>query len=530
MSKKIWVTAFLFTVSVYFWSIGYAQPSGFSCGNITEVPVSECEALVAYYNSTNGEFWDFYPPPPGTDWLTNDQPCTWFGITCTVGHVTGIDLNDYTMNGTIPPEIGMLPLLVDLSLTSPNLHGQIPPELGDLTSLQTLTLDYNDLSGQIPTELGNLINLKELRFSSNQLNGFLPPSLGNLINLELLALTNNQLSGPIPPELGNLTNLEGLYLYDNQISGVIPFELGDLSNLMSMDISNNQLNGAIPPELGDLVNITDLRLAHNQLTGPIPPELGMLNNLIGLSLSYNQLSGPLPPALGSLSTLSSLKLNNNQFSSTLPSEWGNLTLYTLDLSVNPLLTGPLPDSFSTLDQLLDFNFSHTSICTPENPIMIAWLSNIYLMEDSGILCTPAVTITPSGGSLFSQDGNVQITFPTGAFTETAVVTYTHLIQLPTGNLGGAQRFFSLEATQNGTAISQTLIPMTFTVTYEAQNPIISGALKLYRLENDNWTDDAITYISDSDNQLISEAILLGWYAVLGETNGVYLPIMLTNSW
>jgi hypothetical protein len=202
----------------------------------------------------------------------------------------------------------------------------------------------------------------------------------------------------------------------------------------------------------------------------------------------------------------------------------------LDLSNNPLLTGPLPDSFSTLDQLLDFNFSHTSICTPENPIIIAWLSSIYSMEDSGILCTPAATITPSGGTLLSQDGNVLIAFPAGAFTETAVVTYTHLIQLPTGNLGGAQRFFSLEATQNGTAISQTITPMTLTVSYEAQNPIISGTLQLYRLENGNWTDDAITYISDSDNQLVSEAMHLGRYAVLGETNGVYLPIMLTNSW
>lgn len=34
-----------------------AAQSGFSCADVTEIPQSECEALVALYNSTNGPGW-----------------------------------------------------------------------------------------------------------------------------------------------------------------------------------------------------------------------------------------------------------------------------------------------------------------------------------------------------------------------------------------------------------------------------------------------------------------------------------------
>ncbi len=34
-----------------------AEPSVFSCSNVAEVPQSECSALVAFYNSTNGPGW-----------------------------------------------------------------------------------------------------------------------------------------------------------------------------------------------------------------------------------------------------------------------------------------------------------------------------------------------------------------------------------------------------------------------------------------------------------------------------------------
>jgi len=53
----------------------------------SEIPVLECEALVAFYESTNGPDWS-----NNTGWLTSDTPCSWYGVTCTGEHVTELRL------------------------------------------------------------------------------------------------------------------------------------------------------------------------------------------------------------------------------------------------------------------------------------------------------------------------------------------------------------------------------------------------------------------------------------------------------
>jgi hypothetical protein len=92
-------------------------------------------ALVAFYNSTNGDTWT-----NNTNWLTNEPISTWYGITVSDGRVTEINLGNYPGN---------------------NLSGTIPQDIGDLTNLIKLNLSYNQLSGTIPLEIGNLTNLKE---------------------------------------------------------------------------------------------------------------------------------------------------------------------------------------------------------------------------------------------------------------------------------------------------------------------------------------------------------------------------------
>jgi hypothetical protein len=62
----------------------------FSCDNITEIPKIECEALVAFYDSTNGNNWDIristnMPYPINysiVNWKTTNTPCNWSGIFC----------------------------------------------------------------------------------------------------------------------------------------------------------------------------------------------------------------------------------------------------------------------------------------------------------------------------------------------------------------------------------------------------------------------------------------------------------------
>jgi Leucine-rich repeat (LRR) protein len=318
----------------------------------SQVPAWEREALIAFYNATDGDSWYVrsdrvsdqqayaaWNGPAGTE-------CDWLGVTCTNGVVTSFQSAGsslYKKSGFIPPELGNLTNLIGLYLYDNQLTGSIPAELGNLTNLQWLQLEKNQLTGSIPAELGNLTQLTVLNLYNNQLSGSIPAELGNLSSLLHLYLYNNQLSGSIPAELGNLTALTQLFLYGNQLSGSIPAELGNLANLNYLYLDNNQLTGSIPAELGNLpLSVTGtIRLNNNQLSGSIPPELGNLQTSIRrLYLNNNQLTGSIPAELGNLTELYSLYLNNNQLSGGIPSALdGFLTdpWEVFELSNNPKL-------------------------------------------------------------------------------------------------------------------------------------------------------------------------------------------------
>ena len=111
------------------------------------------------------------------------------------------------------------------------LDGSIPPEIGDLIGLKELLLEGHAFTGGIPAELGNLTLLETLQLSQLSLAGSIPPELGNLVNLRGLFLTHNVLTGTIPPELGNLSNLEAAGLDGNKFSGCFPGALVNIPGL-----------------------------------------------------------------------------------------------------------------------------------------------------------------------------------------------------------------------------------------------------------------------------------------------------------
>jgi Leucine-rich repeat (LRR) protein len=382
-----------------------AEGSGFDCANVTQIPQSECEALVAFYDSTNGDNWE-----NNSGWLETNTPCSWFRVNCSGGHVIRLRLYENQLSGALPPELSNLPNLTELVLHNNQLGGEIPSELGtlsdltvlhlhnnhlsgtipvelsDLSNLSWLYLSGNQLSGSIPPQLGNLTNLIQLGLQANQLSGTIPPELGNLTNLTWLYMANNELSGSIPPELGNLVNLTALYLYRNQLSGTIPSELGNLAELRVLYLCCNQLTGEIPAQLANLTHLHWLMLHQNQLSGPIPAELGNLSELETLSVYRNQLTGNIPPELGNLTNLAIFRLHWNQLSGAIPPELGNLNnLTTLSLFSNPL-SGPLPLSFVNLTKLFHFAFHHTNLCEPPDPVFQQWIANIPEVHGPGIIC------------------------------------------------------------------------------------------------------------------------------------------------
>ncbi len=335
------------------WQFTTTPGGGFNCANVTEIPQSECEALVALYTNTNGPGWT-----NKSGWLQTNTPCSWYGITCVGGHVSRIELSSNQLSGSIPnfnlpnlqylylpynqlsgpiPNFNLLSKLQYFELYSNQLSGPIP-NFNNLPNLQYLGLHSNQLSGLIPN-FNLLPSLQELRLSSNQLSGPIP-NFNNLPNLQSLNLGSNQLNGPIP-NFNNLPNLQGLWLHKNQLSSAI--SNFNLPNLQLLVLSSNQLSGPIP-NFSLLPNLLYLQLYSNQLSGPIPNF--NLPKLVELYLYSNQLSGPIPNF--NLPNLQALDLASNQLSGPIPNL--NLpNLYRLDLYSNQL-SGPIPN-FNLLPSL-----------------------------------------------------------------------------------------------------------------------------------------------------------------------------------
>jgi len=208
------------------------------CNTVTEIPIAQCEALVALYDSTDGDNWT-----NNAGWKTTNTPCSWYGVTCENGVVTFINLGDSDKGGN-------------------NLVGNLS-ELSALTGLESLFLDKNKLNGTIP-DVRALVNMRQLSLAGNDLIGSIP-DLSNLSNLQMLSLSNNQLSGSLP-DLSKLTNLGRLYIGNNQLTGEIP-DFSNLTKLWRLYLGKNGLTGSIP-ELP--ASLQELSLTDNQLKGPIP--------------------------------------------------------------------------------------------------------------------------------------------------------------------------------------------------------------------------------------------------------------------
>ena len=114
---------------------------------------NERDALIALYNSTDGDNWD-----NNTGWLgVIGTECNWYGVTCNDNKtsVTVLSLGTNKLTGSIPVELEQLTSLTWLDLSNNNLKGIIPVELRQL-NLTVLYLRYNQLTGSIPFELSEI--------------------------------------------------------------------------------------------------------------------------------------------------------------------------------------------------------------------------------------------------------------------------------------------------------------------------------------------------------------------------------------
>lgn len=210
------------------------------------VPAAQRNALIALYNATDGANWN-----DNSGWLSADES-TWVGVT-----LTGCDVTDISLPGN-------------------NLIGSLPAEIGDLPMLEGLDLGANQLSGSIPPEIGNLTNLVALNLAINQFDSFLPPELGNLASLEVLNLSFNMLNGTPPIELENLTSLTAAALNNNQFSGQPPLIGGSSVGMSTLELQFNSFNSL--PDFTAYASISLINVANNRLTfDDLEPFIGLPN-------------------------------------------------------------------------------------------------------------------------------------------------------------------------------------------------------------------------------------------------------------
>ncbi|HOH21278.1 MAG TPA: CARDB domain-containing protein, partial [Anaerolineaceae bacterium] len=470
-----------------------SRTADFDCNTVSGIPVVECEALVALYNSTNGPGWTNH-----TNWLVTNTPSDWYGVIVEGGHVTRLSLFNNLLTGSIPAELGNLSNLQRLYFNNNQLTDSIPPELGSLLNLQYVYFDNNQLTGGIPPELGNLSNLWVLSMSHNLLSGSIPPQLGNL-HISELWLSYNQLSGSIPWQLGNLSSLQRLNLGYNQLTGSLPSQLGNLSNLQELYVESNPLAGSIPLTFINLINLDRFYFFDTDLCEPADPEFqawkatvpywfgtdiiceafcqdnvteipvaecealmalynstngpGWTNHtnwlatytpsnwygvtvdgghVVQLRLSANNLAGTIPPELGNLAQIWALHLDQNDLSGPIPSSLGSLVnLLELSLYSNQL-SGSIPPELGNLTSLLSLELWDNQLSGSIPPDLGSLQNLLSLHMDMNQL---SGTLPPELGNLFSlQQLGVAINQLTGAIP----MTYIQLTSLTQFNFHTTQ--------------------------------------------------------------------------------------------
>ncbi|KAL7596748.1 hypothetical protein Lser_V15G28955 [Lactuca serriola] len=333
-------------------------------------------------------------------WTAEIDCCAWGGVTCDnqTGHVIGLDVSDYSLEGKLSHSFLNLTYLNHLDLSRNSLHGTIPRSIGSLTRLSYLNLGFNNLNGTIPRSIGSLTKLSYLDLGSNNLSGTFPTFIGSLTRLTYVDLFYNSLYGTIPQEFGNLTNLQHLSLgpdggcrvenieWVSHLSHLQYLALDGISlakqnhwvdvilslpKLSYLSLDGCELSQVMYPYSSLILNssssIVELRLGNNNLTSSMYRWLLPFtsNSLVHLDLSGNMLDG-IPKYLGNLCTLETLYFSYNsavvKFSDFLNnlSGYTSLSLQSLDASGSQL-TGSLSGDIQNFSSLARLDISHNQL-------------------------------------------------------------------------------------------------------------------------------------------------------------------------
>ncbi|KAI4313614.1 hypothetical protein L6164_026577 [Bauhinia variegata] len=300
------------------------------------------------------------------NWQLNRSPCSWFGVSCTRGRVTQLDIRENSLGGIVSMDalssldmLSVLKLGLNFFVVNSSSLIQLP------YSLTQLDISYAGVTGPLPENLfSKCPNLLVVSLSGNNITGPIPDIFfQNSDKLQSLDLSSNNLTGSISGLKFGCNSLIDINLSDNRLSGSIPISLSNCTNLRNLTLANNLITGEIPKGLGQLNKLWSLDLSHNQLIGWIPSELGnACSSLVELKIPFNNISGSIPSTFSTCSWVKVIDLSNNNMSGSLPdSIFQNLgSLEELRLG-NNAISGLFPSSISSCKSLRIADFSSNKI-------------------------------------------------------------------------------------------------------------------------------------------------------------------------
>jgi len=145
-----------------------------------------------------------------------------------------------------------------------------------------------------------------------------------------------------------------------------------------------------------------------------------------------------------------------------------------------------------------------------------------------------VDVIPTTGGTFGAFGSATFEFPAGAVTDTVVLSYTVL--QPSGSLPHAGVFFDITAVYAGTGQTAQIAPgQTYTVVVyydEANVPLYVNesdlALYYWDSSSSQWVKELTSLVDTVNNTITATPNHLSVWAVLGESQRVFLPVVLRN--
>lgn len=350
-----------------------------SSGNdiqLTRTQRAQKFALAVIYASMGGTQWS-----NNSNWLANEDVCTWFGVSCAEDYVTELVLDDNNLIGMLPSELSLLERLQFLMVARNKISGPMPVSLFSIQTLGTVDVGFNSITGVIPPVVGSAMSLNSLNVEFNAMSGRLTKSIGKTSNLGYLNLRSNQFASELPMELFDLENLRHLDVGDNQFSGTIPDEISKLNSIEVLTIGPNRFTGTIPSAISKLNQLIHLSISGIEgLSGRIPAEFGFqLSSLEEIIISDTSVSGNIDTSFGSLPSLKLINFSSNQLRSVIPSEIGNLVnLVTLDLGHN-FLDGQIPDSIGNIPALQEIRLND-NLLQGGIPVSFSNLSSLETMR------------------------------------------------------------------------------------------------------------------------------------------------------